>query len=366
MAAPARPPANAFVAAMRKVYNPVGFGKGYNFVLWFVFCGALFGFCLARFMYLDFGGVYCPLDAKGGPNSAGPGECYSYKSHPVYLIGIKLHLFTILPGAFLACFQFVPFIRLNYIILHRINGYLVLLLSLLATVGAFMIARISFGGSIDIQVIAGLLGIMFLCSLAIALYNIKTLQLEQHRAWMLRAWFYVRRLILSSLHDTDTAQAGSIITSRLIMFISATIISSRGPYYAPMSCAKLASFYKNATSLEAVHPVCSDLSAWSLAQANISAGAENAAASLDITFGAALWLALAIHAIGVEFYLQLTPAESERLRKISYQRQLEAGFSNPGRAGLTADRLGDAIVWSPGAHLQNATYVGKHLTEDEK
>ncbi|KAM3453532.1 hypothetical protein MY3296_003763 [Beauveria thailandica] len=50
-----RPPANGFVAAMRKVYNPIGFGKDYNFILWIIFCGALFGFCLARFMYLDFG-----------------------------------------------------------------------------------------------------------------------------------------------------------------------------------------------------------------------------------------------------------------------------------------------------------------------
>lgn len=87
------------------------------------------------------------------------------------------------------------------------------------------------------------------------------------------------------------------------MFVSATIISNQGPYYAPMSCAKLGSFYNNTTALEAAHPVCSDLSAWSLARATMSGGAENAAASLDITFGAAVWLALAIHAIGVEFYV---------------------------------------------------------------
>ncbi|KAM3443022.1 hypothetical protein MY4824_000727 [Beauveria thailandica] len=285
-----RPPANAFVAAMRKVYNPIGFGKGYNFILWIIFCGALFGFCLARFMYLDFDGVYCPLNPKGGANSAGPGECYSYKSHPVYLIGIKLHLFTIIPGAFLACFQFVPFIRLGYTIIHRINGYLVILLSFLGTVGAFMIARISFGGGIDIQTVTGLLGIMFLCSIIIALFNIKTLQLEQHRAWMLRAWFY----------------AGSIITSRLIMFISASIVSNQGPYFAPMSCGKLLTFYTNTTALQALHPACSDLSAWSLARASMSGDAENAAAALSITFGAAIWLALAMHAIGVEFYVIAT------------------------------------------------------------
>ena len=43
----------------------------------------------------------------------------------------------------------------------------------------------------------------------------------------------------------------------------------------------------------------------------------------------------------------LTPAEHERLRNISYRRQLEAGFKRPGYAGLTADRLGDSERWKP-------------------
>lgn len=32
---------------------------------------------------------------------------------------------------------------------------------------------------------------------------------------------------------------------------------------------------------------------------------------------------------------------------MSYQRQVEAGMRNPGMAGLTADRLGDAARWKP-------------------
>jgi hypothetical protein len=43
--------------------------------------------------------------------------------------------------------------------------------------------------------------------------------------------------------------------------------------------------------------------------------------------------------------LHLTPKEAERLRKVSYQRQLEAGMKNPGSAGLTADKLGDSEAW---------------------
>lgn len=185
-----RRPARAFVVAMRKVYHPVGFKKGYNFVLWCIFAGAMLGFCLARFQYLDYYGVYCPETPSPGRGAA-PGECYRYNSRDLYRIGIKLHLYTILPAGFLACFQFVPAIRYKALLFHRINGYLVVLLSLVGTAGALMIARISFGGGVDTQTAVGLMAIMFVAALAISLYNVKKLQLEQHRAWMLRAWFYV-------------------------------------------------------------------------------------------------------------------------------------------------------------------------------
>lgn len=64
-----------------------------------------------------------------------------------------------------------------------------------------------------------------------------------------------------------------------------------------------------------------------------------------MSFGMALWVALWLHAVGIEVYLHLTPREAERLRKVSYQRQLEAGLKNPGSAGLTSDKLGDAVTW---------------------
>ena len=54
-----------------------------------------------------------------------------------------------------------------------------------------------------------------------------------------------------------------------------------------------------------------------------------------------MWIVLVIHLIGVEVYLRLTPSESERLRVVLYERQLEAGFKNLGSAGLTIDRFGD-------------------------
>ena len=89
------------------------------------------------------------------------------------------------------------------------------------------------------------------------------------------------------------------------------------------------------------------------------------AASLGLCFGTAGWLALAMHAIGVEIYLRLTPREGNRLRNVSYQRQMEAGFRHPGSAGLTSDRWGDADVWQP-ANLTTENAKGeKRATPEE-
>lgn len=180
---------NSFVRTMRKAYHPIGFKKGYNFVLWFIFAGALMGFTLARLQYLDFHGVFCSAGSSGG-NHAAPGECLYYlRGHEK--IGIILHLATILPASFLVVFQFIPAIRYKIMIFHRLNGYLVIMLSLLGTVGVLMIARHAFGGTLATQYATGFISIAFVGALVMAYINIKRLQIEQHRAWMLRAWFYV-------------------------------------------------------------------------------------------------------------------------------------------------------------------------------
>ncbi|KAF5966494.1 hypothetical protein FCOIX_12485 [Fusarium coicis] len=330
MVAPTRPPANTFVAKARKVYNPIGFSKGYKFILWFIFAGAMFGFAVARMMFLNYNSIYCNPNSTG--NGAGPGECWSYNRKDLYKIGIKMHLYTIIPASFLVVFQFVPFIRYKALLFHRMNGYIVVVLAIIGTVGAIIIAPVAFGGSLSVRAAVGFMAIMFLGALFLAIWNIKTLQLEQHRAWMLRAWFY----------------AGSIITVRIIMIISAVAMSKNPSFRLPMQCAKVASFYDDTESLVAKYPTCQDLNAWVAVQGDMSGeGTENIASALSLGFSMGLWLALAIHAIGIEVYLHLTPAETERLRKISFQRQQKRGFKNPGSSGLTSDRLGDAETWCP-------------------
>ncbi|EQK98980.1 hypothetical protein OCS_05312 [Ophiocordyceps sinensis CO18] len=330
-----RPPANAFVAYARRVYNPLGFAKGYNFILWFVFGGALMGFTLARFMYLNVDGVFC----GNGPSGAVPGECYYYR-RGLERAGLILHLAGILPAGFLAVFQFVPVIRHKILIIHRISGYVILLLSVVGIVGVFMIARHGLGGGLDIQSAAGLASIIFVTCKAIAFYNIKVLQIEQHRAWMLRAWVI----------------ASFIITLRLIGAIMAYIIGRPGSeYYVVQPCYVVDNMFKGSqAAVEALYPDCRAY--YSGANPNVhvpvradttSGRPDEAASAFNATFGPSAFLALFLHTLGAELYLRLTPAEADRLRRVSYQRQLEAGMKNPGNGGLTVQRFGDAEPWFP-------------------
>lgn len=166
------PNPNAFVRNMRKVYHPLHFYKGYNFVLFFIFAGGLFGFCLARLEYFSINGLF-----KDG---AAPGEWFYYK-RSYYKAGISLHLFTIIPAGILATLQFVPVIRHKVLIFHRINGYLALLLLTCGVIGALMIARYAFGGTLATQALMGWLAIAVLGSALMAYINIKRLQIDQHR-----------------------------------------------------------------------------------------------------------------------------------------------------------------------------------------
>lgn len=298
----------------------------YNFTLWFIFAGALFGFALARLQYLDINGKY-----KDG---AAPGEWY-YVQRPFFKAGMLLHLSAVLPAGLLVPWQFVPAIRYKALLFHRINGYLLILLLLLGNVGALMIVRYSFGGTLATQSFAGFLTIITVVSAFMAYYNIKRLQIDQHRAWMIRTWIYM----------------GVIITIRIIMIIAAIVISRFPGYFFAMPCGQIESAGGDAS----IYPACvADMSAHVAVEANFAApeGVQNVSASFFVTFGMAGWIGIALHVIGAEIYLRLTPAEDERLRRVSYERQLERGFSHPGSAGLTVDRFGDAHPWTPPKELE--------------
>ncbi|KAL3424405.1 hypothetical protein PVAG01_03686 [Phlyctema vagabunda] len=321
-----------FVAFMRKIYRPLGFQKGYNFPLWFIFAGAMFGFSLARSSYMNISG-----DAYNSyKNGASPGEWYWYRRDH-YRIGITMHIVTVIPAGLLMVWQFVPVIRHKALIVHRINGYVIMVLVLFSLIGALMIARRAFGGTAETQAGIGALVILTFTSMVMAWLNIKRLQIDQHRAWMLRGMFYL----------------GTIITLRIIMVISAFAMTAMNNYYTTMPCDEILYLHDgNQAELLRIYPQCSDIAALEggrvVVKASMTGGySENVGASLGLPFGMALWLALLMHLIGVEMYLSLTTRETERLRQVSYERQLERGFKNPGSAGLTSDRWGDVQPWTP-------------------
>jgi uncharacterized membrane protein len=287
----------------------------------------MMGFTLARLSYLNVGGS-APSSYR---NSTVPKEWHNFKDG-YRRIGLTLHLATCLPLGFLMVWQFIPVIRHKFLIFHRINGYVILVLIILSNVGALMIARVAFGGTLDIQSAVGLLTILTCVSASMAYYNVKRLQIDQHRAWMLRCMFYL----------------GTIITARIIMIIAALIISGTKSYYGLQSCDQIAAGYDAVQEALENYPACANVSGNTLVpvQASFDTGVTVGTA-LSLPFGMGIWLATFIHLVGVEIYLGLTPAEGERLRNVSYQRQMEAGFEHPGSAGLTSDRWGDAPEWKP-------------------
>lgn len=189
---------------------------------------------------------------------------------------------------------------------------------------------------------------------------------------------------------TDAKQAGSIITSRFIMIAATSIISSIGSYYIAWPCAKIAYTFGSAEKAAKLYPACAAYvngtspHQQAVVHANFEGGLPTEiGAALNLSFGMALWVSVALHAIGVEVYvssglscvlrygnantaqLHLTPKEAERLRNVSYQRQLEAGKKNPGSAGLTADRLGDSDAWIPQARRASSGTTQVGISDEE-
>ncbi|KAI0863829.1 hypothetical protein F4860DRAFT_501776 [Xylaria cubensis] len=295
---------NAITRTARKIYHPIGFTKGHNFALWCVFLGTFLGFTISRLQFLDFYGVFCSATAKSATSHAAPGECFYFLQEP-YTVGIILHLATILPASLLVCIQFIPVIRRKATLLHRVNGYIIIILSVLSMAGVYIIAPRTFGGGFDAQGLLGALSITFLWALLMSYISIKRRQIDQHRAWMLRAWFW----------------AGSIITGRLIAILVLKLLKSP-PYYA-MPCDKIDSMLQDRT-LD-LYPECLSFYSGANPHQNVVVRAEfnhptsvvEAAAALDAVFGMAYFVAFLLHLFGVEIYLHLTSSETRHSGYVS-------------------------------------------------
>lgn len=107
-----------------------------------------------------------------------------------------LHLASFLPAGALVCFQFVPILRRpKYAKFHRVNGYIVLGLSVPGMIGALIISKVAMGGWWSNRIGGCILCVVFTTSMVKAMIAIRQRQIEEHRAWMLRGWFYVSMLV---------------------------------------------------------------------------------------------------------------------------------------------------------------------------
>lgn len=120
----------------------------------------------------------------------------------------------------------------------------------------------------------------------------------------------------------------------MILPVSALIIGRIGGYYTSISCEQVA--YAGATysarpdlNASGKFAAClADPTDWTAVKANLydPQSVAEAMAGLQMGFGMAGVLALVLHSVAVEVYLGLTPGESERLRKVSFERRVERGL----------------------------------------
>ena len=93
-----------------------------------------------------------------------------------------LHLSGVLPAAFLAILQFTPFVRHRFRLYHRIAGYVIIVLVACGNVGAIMVSTHAMGGDLPTQTFVGFLAIATTYTFSLTIYNIRRLQMDQHRA----------------------------------------------------------------------------------------------------------------------------------------------------------------------------------------
>ncbi len=98
------------------------------------------------------------------------------------------------------------------------------------------------------------------------------------------------------------------------MASAGSIVSMIGGYWSAQPCDKLDFIISNATKTLELYPACATFYSgenpgqYAAVMVNmINGGPEQAGAALNINFGAAGWLALALHAIGVEIYVSSRP-----------------------------------------------------------
>lgn len=199
------------------------------------------------------------------------------------------------------------------------------------------------GGDLATQTTLGLLGVYTITSVTLAFVDIKRLQIDQHRAWIVRIWILM----------------GAPITQRIIQIPTYQILTRIGTYYYPMACHTIAYVTLNTAGPEASKALLSRYGACredpinGVAAVNVNMGGtpEEIGVAISASFVPSLIVAFFLHAAGVELNLALTTAERDRLKQVSYEKQMARGWKRAGDAGLTPDKFGDLPQWYPAGSM---------------
>ena len=93
------------------------------------------------------------------------------------------------------------------------------------------------------------------------------------------------------------------------MIITALILTRTGGYELTKGCDVIDSLYSSQNATLAQYPACQSFYSGEnpeqsvIVPVRMSSRPEEIAAALDVSFGMALWLAMIIHAVGVEIYV---------------------------------------------------------------
>ncbi|KAF9261100.1 hypothetical protein L218DRAFT_961788 [Marasmius fiardii PR-910] len=271
----------------------MGFREKYSLLWAFIFGGALFGFCLARSLLMD------PIKMR---KLTVPGEFFWFEL-PLYKYNYIIHIYLSIIGGIFSGAQFVPTIRRNYFLLHRINGYLVLITIFVSNVCGAIVTRRSFGGELNSQSVYYITAIMSNFSLVWAYMNVRR-NTRTHRRWMMRGVVYF----------------SVVISARIIGLAAQAIVTDIGSYYSLWRCDEVLFVLKDIPTLLSAYPQCSTSTStltnpmlYVPVHASDNEGKLGLASAVRATQGMALWIATLIHVVGCEIYLRSTEeANSQR------------------------------------------------------
>ncbi|KAJ6578579.1 hypothetical protein B0H19DRAFT_931268 [Mycena capillaripes] len=180
---------------------------------------------------------------------------------------------------------------------HSPTGYAVLFCLIVAAVCGSVIGRRAFGGEINSQTSYYLQAIMIIGAALMGFYNVKR-DTRRHRKWMLRMVTYF----------------ASVLTARLIALPARAIMTIIGTYYTIWRCDEVISLLRVQETIQESFSQCVGLNpanVYVAVHASMHDGPLYAASAARAAQGMALWIAIVIHIIGVEFYIFQTDAANQ-------------------------------------------------------